>query len=69
MNRSKNMCRHSSKNTDETEVASAAAVTLDDYILVNLNSYRVSSRAYQARNHFADVLNSSLITSRRNRLN
>ena len=32
MNRTKNMCRHSSRNTDVIEVAFIAAVTLEDYI-------------------------------------
>ena len=31
MNRTKNMCRHSSKKTDVIDVALTAAVTLEDY--------------------------------------
>lgn len=32
MKRTKNICKHSSKNTDVMEVASTAAVTLVDYM-------------------------------------
>jgi hypothetical protein len=33
INRTKNICKHSSKKTEVTDVASTAAVTLDDYRL------------------------------------
>ena len=35
MNRTKNMCKHSSKNTEDKEVASTAAVKLDDYVIMS----------------------------------
>lgn len=55
--RTKNICKHSSKKTDVTEVASTAAVTLEDYTSHELRTQFVYlERTYKCRNHLTDIM-------------